>query len=263
MTAIPYLTRLWSPIEGCTPVSAGCAHCWARANLHRWGKPMDLTLHPERMDQPRRWRKPQTVGVGFTGDLFHEDVPDMYARAVLLQAVTAPRHRFIFLTKRPEKMHRLMVNLPSVAQADNVWLGVSVEDQATADERLRSLLTTPGIHRWISLEPQIAEVDLAEWLPQDCDGEEGDCEDCEDPVCEMSPIEWVVQGCESGSGRRPFDVAWARSVRDACNDAGVPYYLKQMPFHGNSLGIHPPGKVVAHPVLDGRRHLELPWKERP
>ena len=263
MTAIPYLTRLWSPVEGCTPVSAGCDNCWARAYLHRWGRPTVPVVKRHKIDDPVRWRKPQTIGVGFTGDLFHKEVDDMFIRAVLLQALSAPRHRFIFLTKRPERMDRIMFNLDSVARADNVWLGVSVEDQATADARIPILLDTECRHRWVSLEPQLGPVDLSGYLPTFG-------RVAHEP---FGRGDWVVQGCESGPKRRPFDTDWARVVRDQCAAAEVPYYLKQMPTpgcqkHDDDCPFGPCDETCEErrpqftksPMLDGCRHLELPWR---
>lgn len=290
-SAIPYLTHVWNPTTGCSPMSAGCAGCWAAAYHRRWRKSFVPTFHSEKLNEPMRLRKPAVIGVSFMGDLFHDDLDDMDPRAVLLTAADCKRHTFVVLTKRAEKMRRLMVNLDTVAAAENVWIGVSVEDQATAEERIPILLDTPAAHRWVSLEPQIGPVDLSRWLRVGwrcswCGGYFGGkwqkvCPQCgkEDywtgshkfnshngfiPSQHGRAIDLVIQGCESGSRRRFFASTWARSMRDQCAAAVVPYYLKQMPdsccvFQGpfNGRGVH------EKPALDGRQHLDLPWEVKP
>lgn len=248
-SGIPYLTHSWSPVTGCSPVSEGCANCWSRGMAHRFGRSFDPTFHSERVDEPLRLRKPAVIGVCFNGDLFHDDLDDMDQRAVLLTAAASKRHTFVVLTKRAEQMRRLMTNLDTVAAAENVWLGVSVENQARADERIPILLDTPAAHRWVSLEPQIEAIDLSRYFRIYTLG----------PVGPGVPgVELVIQGCESGPKRRPFDIAWARSVRDQCAEAGVGYYLKQIPARQT-----PTNSVWEKPTLDGRQHLELPWEVKP
>jgi protein gp37 len=265
-TKIPYLTKTWNPIEGCTPVSAGCDHCWAQAYLRRWKKPTTPTLHPERLEQPLHWKKPQVIGVSFLGDLFHDDVTLAFATEVMVMMGRACKlrgHRFLVLTKRPEAMAEY-VQAVGVTPPAGIWWGVSVEDQATADERIPLLLETPAAHRWVSLEPQVGPVDLGRFTCGACGHTFNEnqntkaakvccpsCHHCDEHTAPNIPhwlgcsqsarsdgypkLDWVVQGCESGPGRRPFDVAWARVVRDQCAAAGVPYYLKQMPYHGKVL----------------------------
>lgn len=211
-----YATKRWNPTTGCSPVSAGCAHCWARrfAQRHRGrfgyqaADPFRPTCHPDRLEEPLHWRSPQTVAVSFMGDLFHEAIDAYFIGRVLGTALVAPHHRFLVLTKRPERLRDLARGLP--LNAPNLWLGVSVEDQQTADERIPILIATPAVYRWVSIEPQIGRVSL-------------------DPAWLMG-LDWVVQGCESGPRRRPFDIAWARNIRAECAAARVPYYLKQLPY---------------------------------
>jgi protein gp37 len=245
-------------------MSAGCAGCWAAAYHRRWRKSFVPTFHAEKLNEPMRLRKPAVIGVSFMGDLFHDELDDMNIRAVLLIAADCKRHAFVVLTKRAEKMRRLMVNLDTVAAAENVWIGVSVEDQATADERIPILLDTPAAHRWVSLEPQIGPVDFSLWLTEWPFGPAGP---------QTHAIDLVIQGCESGPRRRPFDVSWARSVRDQCKAAGTFYYYKQAPLCdpcADPCGLPASERPcfrgrepMEKPFLDGRQHLDLPWEVKP
>jgi protein gp37 len=273
-----YATRRWNPTTGCSHVSAGCANCWASrfATRHagRFGypavAPFTPTCHPDRLDEPLRWRKPQVVAVSFMGDLFHVCIPESFVRRVVgvMADERCERHTFLLLTKRPERARAILTspmcspnNWPTTG-LHNVYLGVSVEDQRTADERIPILLDAPAAHRWVSVEPQIGPVDLGPHLQEWTDACIGD----RDVVtAEVTPaLDWVVQGCESGPGRRPFDVAWARSVRDQCSAAGVPYYLKQIHWPAQDAPGHwPSADVIKHPLLDGVWHEATPWEVTP
>ena len=274
-SGIPYLTHTWSPTTGCSPVSVGCENCWAASYHRRWRKPFAPTFHPEKLDEPLRLRKPAVIGVSFMGDLFNDGIPDEFIAAALGVMAAADRHTFIVLTKRPERMRSVLSNDHEytklaeefcVAHEEgdplfralnrgwfqpmplpNVYLGVSVEDQATANERIPILLDTPAAHRWVSLEPQVGPVSFSvEW---------------------MMGLDWIVQGCESGPRRRQFDVQWARTVRAECAAAPVPYYLKQIQGHcedpRHAMLRCQREHVIEKPTLDGRQHLDLPWEVKP
>lgn len=243
----------WSPTTGCGPGLPCYERCWAREWHTRFrGGDFSVKLHPERLDEPLRLRKPSVIGVCLMGDLFHDDVPESFIGRVATIVSRADRQTFVFLTKRATRMWQ-MANCYSALRLSSCWLGISVEDQATADERVWLLLNTPAAHRWVSLEPQIGPVDLSPFL---------------------GGINLVVQGCESGPRRRPFDVLWAQQIRDACKAAGVAYYLKQMPgWCGDEdacgvVGGHCNGecsgcyRVIEKPYLDGRQHVDLPWSHR-
>lgn len=237
-----YWTRSWNPISGCTPISPGCANCWAKAmheRFHGKGSFGKVTLHPDRLEQPLHWRKPQIVFTDMC-DPFHLDVPDDFLDRMMAVIALCPQHRFLLLTKRAYQMRGYMAGLEgsdmmrlgsALASMDvgrlfdllnyrwplpNLWLGVTAENQEQADKRISYLLATPAAHRWLSVEPLLMHVDLpAAYLnygPQHGD----------------RSIDWVVVGGESGHGSRLCNVTWIRSVVEQCQTAGVPCWVKQL-----------------------------------
>ncbi len=250
-TNISYLTRQIGLVTGCTSVSPGCDNCYARRLARRWGHDFSPTMHPELLDAPTRWKKRHVVGVCFHGDLFHQKVSDEFILAAFTFMARTPQHTYVVPTKRVKRMVDLLRRMGGPAPA-NIWWMASVEDQERAEERLPYLMRIYG-HVAVSLAPQIGLVDLEPWLHR---------RGCSDALPHAG-LSWVVQECESGPGRRPFDLAWARQVRDACAAAHVPYYLKQLPLHSLRDGtewLPVPGKIVKQPLLDGRRHLDVPWE---
>lgn len=263
---IEYCDMVWNPVTGCTPISAGCDNCWAQAYLRRFGSPIGVTLLKSCLDEPLHWRKPQTVFVCSHGDLFHEDVPFEFIDRIGNMIGTVPEHTYLFLTKRPDRMleyfdDHCVGELPS-----NVWLGVSVEDQKTADERIPILLQIPAAHHGVSIEPMLGPVDLVDtmngkrylgdFICHECEDHPGtfECQCCvfDTEVSQVQKgLDWVVVGCESGQNRRPFEEDWVRKVRDDCHVAGVRFMYKQ----GDQ-----DGKVVKLPLLDGVLHDDRPGK---
>jgi protein gp37 len=233
----------------------------------------DVMVHPERLDQPIRWTKPRRIFVNSMSDLFHEAVPDKFLDRVFAVMALCPHHTFQVLTKRPERM-RAYLSQPHVecrwiaaAGADaailrlpvkhhqcvsdagfptkNIWLGVSVEDQQAADERIPLLLQTPAAVRWISAEPLLGAVNLTRlWSGTDGSGllklwtnALRGTTIIDDPVfgaggVAPAKLDWVVIGGESGPKARPMHPDWARSLRDQCQAAGVKFLFKQ---HGEWL----------------------------
>lgn len=230
----------WNPILGCDRVSPGCDACYAitqanirAANPHpkvaaafaglteRTDHGLDWTgrvnLLPERLEQPFTWRKPRRVFVNSLADLFHDDVPTAFIAAVFDVMRRTPQHTYQILTKRHARMRSLSHGATFGAgwPLPNVWLGASVEDQKWADIRIPALLDTPAAVRWISAEPLLGPVDLANVGPE--------------PGFDAlrSGLDWVVAGGESGPGARPMHPDWARSLRDQCQAASVPFFFKQ------------------------------------
>jgi len=239
-TKIEWAEYTWNPVTGCTKVSPGCAHCYAERMHERFLGPFNkVKMHSERLEEPLRVRKPSKIFVCSMGDLFHESVSDKFIAQVF--NVMASRtancgkrhqheeecwsgdfHTYMVLTKRPERMKQVMDDMPEIAErylhhedtlniADwplsNIWLGVSAENQHLADKRIPDLLETPATIRWLSAEPLLGPIDLSPWLVG---------------------LYWVVVGGETGPGARPMNPDWARSIRDQCQAAGVPFFMKQM-----------------------------------
>jgi protein gp37 len=234
VTKIPYADEGWPVTRGCSKVSPGCANCWAEAISRRFNKAHkpwtpanaaeNVTLHPELLDKPLHWRWPRTIFVCPTGDLFHEQVPDEFIHDVWNVMTLADRHTFLVLTKRIERAQRMIVG-----GLDNVWLGVTAENQHWADVRIPLLLDTPGKH-WISLEPLLSPIDLS---PK-----------------QQGTISLCVVGGESGPGHRRMDLQWAADIYAQCRAANVPFYFKQI---AASRSGQPSGVAV----LDASK--ELPW----
>lgn len=292
-TKIEWADAVWNPVTGCTKVSAGCAQCYAERMAKRlagrYGYPADdpfkVTLHPDRLEQPLRWRKSRRVFVNSMSDLFHEDVPYEFIDKVFAVMALCPQHTFQVLTKRPKEMgaylnlhsidfrisqavKRLHLPTPYAALAGfagvkgwplpNVWLGTSCEDQPTADKRIPELLKCPAEVTFLSLEPMLGPIDLSPWIYQNACGcleLENDVDPDNCPHCKgtgaVCALDWVIAGGESGPGARPMDPDWPRGIRDQCQAAGVPFFFKQWD------GVH---KKQAGRMLDGRTWDEMPVK---
>lgn len=257
-TKIDWSDKVWNPVSGCTPVSAGCKNCYAKRMAKRlkgMGTPgyeneFEVTLHLERLNEPLKWKKPRRVFVCSMGDLFHKDVPFEFIEKVFSIIYDSPHHTFMILTKRPERMKLFFENPGARPMAflstalsiphNNLYLGVSVEDQATADERIPLLLQTPAAKRFISYEPALGPIAFSETAGNQVLNPEcwGDCA-CDslygyDPGCRRNGgdgilerrIDQVIMGGETGPGARPLHPDWARSMRDQCAEAGVPFFFK-------------------------------------
>jgi len=258
--------KTWNPVTGCTKISADCAHCYAermaRRLAGRYGYPaapnhFDVTLRPDRLGQPLKWRKPKMVFVVSMGDLFHEDVPSSYITHVFEVMEKARTHTFQVLTKRPERMQRYIKrNWDKMDQyLTNVWLGVTAENQEQADKRIPILLETPAAVRFVSVEPMLEPVNLRGISDSDycIDALTGDVAWMEsrdigsELMGEPGPsLDWVICGPETGPGARGIQEfePRARGLRNQCVEAGVPFFLKK-----NTNGTR---------QIDGREWNEMP-----
>lgn len=245
MNPIGYIDRTYNPIAmRCSPVSEGCANCW-HLNMDRRlannpNIPADqraayyggLPVMTHRLNDPLHWRKPQRVAVQFMGDLFHESVLFEMVLSIFDRMQQCPQHTFLLLTKRPQRMLEFCRNF-GIGDANewpaNIWAGVTVENQVRSDERIPILLQLPAAKRWVSVEPMLGPVDCGSWLEErpGCGGGSAhpDCEEC---WWQSNQIDWVVCGGETGPGARPMHPEWVRSVRDQCQEAQVPFWVKAM-----------------------------------
>ena len=211
---IEWTDATWNPVIGCTKVSAGCAHCYAERFTERFrgvpGHPFehgfDLRPVPAKLDQPRRWRKPRRVFVNSMSDLFHPQVPETYIAQVGRVMQDVGRHTYQVLTKRHDRMRRLLNGeLSWMGELPNVWFGVSVENRRQGLPRLDALRETPAALRFASIEPLLEDL--------------GDFD--------LRSIDWVIAGGESGPGARPMQEAWVLGVLKQCRRDGVPFFFKQ------------------------------------
>ncbi|MNW41810.1 Phage protein Gp37/Gp68 [compost metagenome] len=245
-TGIEWCDSTWNPVTGCSKVSEGCRNCYAKTFTERFeGTPghyfeagFKVTLRPEKLGQPLRWKRPRKIFVNSMSDLFHPDVPDDYIDQVFYVMAIARQHTYQILTKRPERMRDWILQHGWImSEFPHVWLGVSVENQQAADERIPPLLQIPAVVRFLSCEPLLGPVDLnAVPRPDNAyfmqRGEQGCITDPKEPDDyvywhKRDQIHWVIVGGESGHNARPMHPDWARSLRDQCQSAGVPFLFKQ------------------------------------
>jgi protein gp37 len=233
---IEWTDSTWNPIRGCTKVSPGCAHCYAETFSERFrgvpGHPFeqgfDLKLVPGKAAEPLRWKEPRRVFVNSMSDFFHEGVPQAYLELLLRVMRAAPWHTFQVLTKRADRLRRLLsTDLKWGADLPNVWWGVSVENREHGIPRIDELRAAPAAVRFLSVEPLLEDLG-----PLD-----------------LSGIHWVIVGGESGPGARPLDAAWVRRVREQCDAAGIPFFFKQWG------GVR---KSKTGRTLDGRTYDAMP-----
>jgi protein gp37 len=253
-------------------------------NVKQYAVPFEhVQLMPDRLTMPLKWKSPRTIFVNSVSDLFHEDVPLDYIKLVLTIAASSPEHTFQILTKRPERMAEIMASLrwhvglwvntiqgettilhtncfeagkemPAGWVPDNIWLGTSVEDQATADARIPYLLCCPAAVRFLSCEPLLGAVKLGGYY--NIPGAPG-IDTWNDG------IHWVIVGGESGPKARPMHPDWARSLRDQCKAAGTAYFFKQWGEWAPTTAIdaahgHPPERCMLFSSITGNTYYCVP-----
>ena len=233
-TKIEWADASWSPITGCSPISAGCDNCYARRMARRLGgrfgypetpNHFDVTFHPDRLDQPFKWRKPRRIFVCSMGDLFHEDVEDNWINNVFNIMVDpmfgANHHNYILLTKRPERI--LKGNYTDFSHWPNLWLGVTVEHPDYL-WRIEELLKIPAAVRFVSVEPMLEPVDgLHEFFKRAPPGKRR-----WDIFKERDKgLDWVICGPETGPGARECKPEWIEDLYEQCKAAGVPFFDKR------------------------------------
>ena len=208
-SAIEWTNMTWNPVTGCTKVSPGCKHCYAATmakRLQAMGSPryergFRVTLHEDLVALPRSWKSPKLVFVNSMSDLFHPEVPLEFIERVFLTMNECPQHQFQVLTKRAERLIELG---PQLQWADNIWMGVSVENQRYAF-RAELLKSVPAAVRFLSVEPLLGPISS---LP-------------------LEGIHWVIVGGESGPGARPMEGSWVEEIYAQCRREAVPFFFKQ------------------------------------
>ena len=208
-TKIEWTEASWNPITGCTKISEGCKHCYAERmamRLQAMGNPnyingFSLTLHSHMLELPLTWKSPRMVFVNSMSDLFHSDVPLAYIKKVFSIMAQAKQHTFQILTKRSERMAELAPQLP---WTPNIWMGGSVENQASI-YRIEHLRTIRASIRFLSCEPLLGSLG---------------------PL-NLEKIDWIIVGGESGPGARPMQESWAIELREQCIQNKIPFFFKQ------------------------------------
>ncbi len=223
-TKISWCDEVWNPITGCEPISAGCKNCYAKRMANRlrgrFGYPQDDpfkpgTVHWDKLTQPFHFKKSRRIFVGSMGDLFHDTALIRIFERIMNEIIKCPQHTFIMLTKRPKKMFEVLqgcdenalgLEFEYLIPLPNLWLGVSISKK---DDlwMIEELLKIPAAKRFVSVEPMLGEINLQQ---------------------NIRKIDWTICGAETGPGARPMARKWARSLRDQCKAAGVPFFMKQM-----------------------------------
>lgn len=273
-TGIEWTEATWNPTTGCDRVSSGCDNCYALALASRLkamgsakytkdgdprtsGPGFGITTHEKSLGIPFGWRSPRTVFVNSMSDLWHPEVPDDYIARVFAVMARSGRHTFQVLTKRPQRMAKLLSDQsfekrvldeaariddiradrpsPTTLPLNNVWLGTSIETDAYS-WRADHLRSTPAAVRFLSLEPLLGPL----------------------PNLDLSNIDWVIVGGESGTGARPIEAEWVRSLRDRCEELNVAFFFKQWggrtpKAHGRQLD----GRVWDQMPVDGQSIGEI------
>jgi protein gp37 len=238
-SSIEWTEHTWNPVTGCTKLSPGCKHCYAETMARRltamgaagYGNGFQLTLHPDRLEQPVRRKTPTTYFVNSMSDLFHEEVPDEFVERVLDVCVRTPQHTYQVLTKRADRLPEFFGSRPCPT---NVWLGVSVEDRRYGVPRIAHLQRVKAAVRFLSVEPLLEDVGRLN----------------------LKGIHWVIVGGESGPKARPMRPEWADRVRMQAHAQNVAFFFKQWGAWG-------PDGVRRAKKQNGRELAGRRWDEFP
>lgn len=303
--------RTWNPVTGCTKISDGCTNCYAETIAERFRghaafpNGFDVQVRANKVNDPLTWRKPTRVFVNSMSDLFHADIDQAWIADVFAVMAAAQKHTFQLLTKRHARMRSLLNSPEFVAQVrsralgkglsadqwqwpiSNLWLGVSVENQEWADIRIRPLMQTPAVVRFLSCEPLLGPIQFHRGHTH-CPTHDFPGGFCTGGCPDLIAPNWVIVGGESGRQARPMNPQWATSLRDQCAEADIPYFFKQwgewapsgylvirsrpepgsvlvgepVDEHGHRVELRRIGKKAAGRELDGITHDAFPEPQR-
>ena len=237
---IEWTDATWNPVRGCLKISPGCKHCYAETFAERFrgvaGHPyeqgFDPRLVPAKLLEPISWPSPKTVFVNSMSDVFQDAVPTDYIRAVATVMLKANWHTYQVLTKRADRLEQLLKNeLADAAAAKHIWWGVSVEDQKYGIPRIANLRRAPAATRFLSIEPLLEDLG---------------------PI-DLTGIDWVIVGGESGHGARPMQLEWVTRIKEQCDSQGARFFFKQWG------GVQ---KAKNGRLLNGQTHDDMPPKPR-
>ena len=208
-STIEWTETTWNPTTGCTKISAGCKHCYAEVLSRRlmamgqkkYQNNFNLTLHPHTLNEPYAWKKAKVIFVNSMSDLFHKDVPLEFIQKVFQTMNETPHHTYQVLTKRADRLAELSQHLN---WTDNIWMGTSIEDERVID-RLIHLKECDAKFKFLSMEPLLGPI----------------------PSIDLSGIDWVIVGGESGHKARPIEEQWVLDIRDQCQAQNVKFFFKQ------------------------------------
>jgi len=228
---IEWTEASWNPVTGCSKISAGCKYCYAerlarrlqKMGQRRYRNGLEVTLHPDLINAPLKWKRPRRIFVNSMSDLFHEKIPDKFIESVFETMRLAHWHTFQILTKRASRMAELA---PRLHWPENVWMGVTVESQREL-HRMRELQKMPSAVRFVSMEPLLSPIS-------------------DFPI---ENIDWIIVGGESGPKARAMEKSWVIEIRNRCMAYGIPFFFKQWG------GVN---KKKNGSLLDGKYHYEYP-----
>jgi len=219
MSKITWTDKVWNPVTGCTQISSGCDRCYAKSfalrlqgtGLRKYANGFNVTCHPDLLGMPGKWKRPRRVFVNSMSDLLHDNVPTAFILAVFYLMGFYPKHTFQVLTKRPE---RLLALNPYIPWYPNIWMGVTIEEDAYA-YRADLLRQTGAKVKFVSVEPLIAPV----------------------PSLNIQNLDWVIVGGEKAVGARPMRAEWVMPIKADAIVSGIPFFFKQ--WGSNSTQFHP------------------------
>ncbi len=230
-STIEWTETTWNPTTGCTKISAGCKNCYAAILSRRlmamcqpkYKNNFELTLHPQTLNDPYGWKKPKVIFVNSMSDLFHEDVPLEFIQSVFKTMNETPRHTYQVLTKRAKRLAEISDQLN---WTPNIWMGTSIEDDRVLD-RMDYLKQCGAQFKFLSLEPLLGPL----------------------PNMNLSGIDWVIVGGESGRKPRPIEEEWVVDIRDQCQEQNVKFFFKQ--WGGKN-------KKKSGRLLQGKEYNDMP-----